>query len=255
MYTYSAQKEMHLDSSKWIVGEDYTAAPTCATCHMSATKNQSVTHDIGLRIKWNNRPAVSVLANESDKMMGLPGAKITGDEREKNMKDVCTACHEANFVNNFYIQYNAELDLYNNKFAKPGLKLYNKATEVLKAVQGKEYVQWSNKIDYTWFELWHHQGRRARHGASMMAPDYTQWHGNYEVAKDFYSEYIPAVKEVIEKGKASGNADASKKAAELEAMLTEILNSPDHKWSIGKEDPEITAERLKRKAEFEQRYK
>jgi len=255
MYTYSAQKEMHLDSSKWIVGEDYTAAPTCATCHMSATKNQSVTHDIGLRIKWNNRPAVSVLANESDKMMGLPGAKITGDEREKNMKDVCTACHEANFVNNFYIQYNAELDLYNNKFAKPGLKLYNKATEVLKAVQGKEYVQWSNKIDYTWFELWHHQGRRARHGASMMAPDYTQWHGNYEVAKDFYSEYIPAVREVIEKGKASGNADASKKAAELEAMLTEILNSPDHKWSIGKEDPEITAERLKRKAEFEQRYK
>jgi len=89
----------------------------------------------------------------------------------------------------------------------------------------------------------------------MMAPDYTQWHGNYEVAKDFYSEYIPALREVIEKGKASGNADANKKAAELDAMLTEILNSPDHKWSIGKEDPEITAERLKRKAEFEQRYK
>ena len=26
---------MHKDS--WIVGKDYTAAPTCATCHMSAT--------------------------------------------------------------------------------------------------------------------------------------------------------------------------------------------------------------------------
>ena len=49
-----------MDSSKWIVGEDYSAAPTCATCHMSATKNQPVTHDIGMRISWNNRPAISV---------------------------------------------------------------------------------------------------------------------------------------------------------------------------------------------------
>jgi len=30
-------KKMNMDSSKWIAGEDYDAAPTCATCHMSAT--------------------------------------------------------------------------------------------------------------------------------------------------------------------------------------------------------------------------
>lgn len=255
MYTATAQKEMHLDSNKWIVGEDYTAAPTCATCHMSATRTQPVTHDVGMRIKWNNRPALSVLANEADKQMGLPGANVSGEQREKNMKDVCSACHNVNFVENFYTQYEAELDLYNNKFAKPGLMLYNKATEVLKAVRGEAYAQWAQKIDYTWFEIWHHQGRRARHGASMMAPDYTQWHGNYEVAEFFYSEYIPQLREVIAEAKQSPNSDARNKATELDALLTNVLSSPDHKWSIGKEDPEVKAERLRRVKEFEQRYK
>jgi len=251
---YANKDKMNLASSKWIVGEDYSLAPTCATCHMSATKDMPVTHNIGLRIRWNNRPAISVLANETDKQWNLPSANITGDMREANMRKVCSACHNVNFIDGFYTQYNAELQLYTDKFAKPGLKLYNKATEVLKAVDGNAYAQWANKIDYTWFEIWHHQGRRARHGASMMAPDYTQWHGNYELASAFYGDYIPQIKEVIERGKNS-NPQAKKLAVELDTMLTETLNSPDHKWSIGKEDPEAKAESMQRKAEFDKRYK
>jgi hydroxylamine dehydrogenase len=252
---YANKDKMNLDSPKWIAGEDYSAAPTCATCHMSATKDMPVTHDVGLRIRWNNRPVISVPANETDKKWNLPSAKITGDMREANMKKVCAACHNVNFIDGFYTQYHAELQLYTGKFAKPGLKLYNKATEVLKATEGAGYAQWANKIDYTWFELWHHEGRRARQGASMMAPDYTQWHGNYELAKYFYGDYIPELRGVIEKGKTSNNPKAQKLSAELDAMLTEVLNSPDHKWSIGKEDPAVKAEREKRKEEFDQRYK
>ena len=41
-------------------------------------------------------------------------------------------------------------------------------------------------VQWTFWELWHHEGRRARHGASMMGPDYTHWHGMYEVAKHWY---------------------------------------------------------------------
>ncbi len=26
-----------MDSNKWVAGQDYYDAPTCATCHMSAT--------------------------------------------------------------------------------------------------------------------------------------------------------------------------------------------------------------------------
>ena len=50
---------MNLKSDRWVVGQDYFEAPTCATCHMSATKKQDVTHDVGNRISWNNRPPVS----------------------------------------------------------------------------------------------------------------------------------------------------------------------------------------------------
>ena len=43
---------MNLDSKAWVVGRDYWSAPTCATCHMSATANQTATHDVGARIGY-----------------------------------------------------------------------------------------------------------------------------------------------------------------------------------------------------------
>jgi hypothetical protein len=157
------------------------------------------------------------------------------------------------FVNSFYVQYEAQLELYNEKWAKPGLKLYTLATGVLKAVKGDEYAKFAQKIDYTWFELWHHEGRRVRHGASMQAPDYTQWHGNYDLARNFYGEYVPELREVIEEGRA-GDAGAKKLAAELDELLTATLNSENHRWSIGKEDEKVKASRKKRQEEFRERY-
>jgi len=251
---YANKDKMNLNSAKWVVGEDYFAAPTCATCHMSATKELPVTHNVGLRIKWNNRPPLLKLAHETDKRWNLPSAKITGDQRRANMEKVCAACHNENFYKAFFKQYEAQLQLYNEKWAKPGLKLYKKATEVLKAVKGKTYAKFAQKIDYTWFELWHHEGRRVRHGASMMAPDYTQWHGNYDLAKHWYGEYIPEIKEIIEMGKNSRKAKAVRLAEELEHLLNKVINSDNHKWSIGKEDPASKAERQRRRREFLKRY-
>jgi len=245
---------MNLDSPKWVVGEDYFAAPTCATCHMSATSDMPVTHNIGLRIKWNNRPPRIKQAHETDKKWGLASASITGEMRKENMIKVCVNCHNEKFIDAFYVQYEAQLELYDKKWAEPGAKLYAKASEVLKAVKGKEYAKFAQKIDYTWFELWHHEGRRVRHAASMQAPDYVQWHGNYDLAKNWYGEYVPELEEVIEMGK-HGNNDAKKLAGELENMLTQIMNDENHKWSSGKEDPAAKAERAKRAKEFTDRYK
>jgi hypothetical protein len=253
---YTANKEdMNLDSSKWVVGEDYFAAPTCATCHMSATPDMPVTHNVGLRIKWNNRPPRIKQAHETDKKWGLDSAKVTGDMRKANMVQVCIACHNDNFVEGFYKQYEAQLQLYDQKWAEPGEKLYKKATEVLKAVNGKSYAKFAQSIDYTWFELWHHEGRIVRHAASMQGPDYTQWHGNYELAKHWYGKYIPEVKKVIKMGKNSENVKANELAVDLEQLLEEVTNNDDHKWSIGKEDPAAKAERMKRQDEFKARYK
>ena len=242
--------EMNLDNEKWIVGEDYWHAPTCASCHMSATKNQPVTHDIGMRISWNNRPVQSVRPESADAKMGLPGKDVPWQVRRANMKDVCLNCHNEHWVDNFYTQYDALIDLYNNKFAKPGLELMALATPL------KEYkAAFSAKIDWTWFELWHHEGRRARHGVAMMAPDYTHWHGTYEIARTFYTHFIPELTEMAEHAIASGDEAHAKAGQALLAKIDEVMTSDDHKWSRDLMDPAEKAARDKAREEFQNRYK
>ncbi|MCP3902212.1 MAG: hydroxylamine oxidoreductase [Planctomycetes bacterium] len=248
---FSNIDKMNLDRPKWIVGEDYHAAPTCATCHMSATKNQPVTHDIGMRISWNNRPPVSVRPEVSDAKLGLPGADVPWQTRRHNMQDVCTACHNKNWVTNFYIQYDGLVELYNEKFAKPGAELYKLA----KPAKELPSVNFTHEVDWSWWELWHHEGRRARHGASMMGPDYTHWHGTYEVAKTFYTHYVPAIRHLVKEAHESGDPERSAAADALAAKLDEVLNSNDHKWVLGKMDPEEAARRKAASDAFKARYK
>ncbi len=245
---FSNIKKMNLDSPKWIPGEDYSAAPTCATCHMSATRNLPVTHDIGMRISWNNRPVVSIRPEKSDAKMGLPGAKVNWKKRRANMKDVCTACHNESWADNFFIQYDGLIELYNEKYAKPGRALYNAAKPLLRP------IKFANKLDFIWFELWHHEGRRARHGASMMAPDYTHWHGTYDLAKHFYAKYVPELEKLIEKGSKSKDAKKQKAAKNLKAKLDEVLATPNHRWFIGKMDPAEKKRRDKAAKAFKKRY-
>lgn len=240
--------KMNLASNKWIVGEDYSAAPTCATCHMSATKDQAVTHDVGLRISWNNRPAISIRPEVSDAKMNLAGKDIPWQTRRANMKNVCTNCHNQQWVDNFYIQYDELIELYHDKFAKPGDELMKLARPLLGP------VEFANELDFVWYEIWHHEGRRARHGASMMGPDYTHWHGTYEVAKHFYSEFIPGLQELVHRYESDKDAAKVAAAAALKKRLDEVLNSPNHSWYLGKMDPAEAEKRAKAAAEFKARY-
>ncbi len=234
------EKDMALDSKKWIAGVTYSAAPTCATCHMGATRTQGVTHDVGERISWTLRPAISTklnmvrLANgdEFDQAEGIPLPKIgdmakgfkvteilTWEQRRKNMTNVCYACHSSNVINGHYKQFDDVVNLYNDKFAKPIAGAMKELTE-------KGYITkapFDDKIEWTWWEIWHHEGRRARHGASMNGPDYTWWNGIYEVAQHTYFKWIPEMKEVVMK------KDGNTKFAD------EILNKyfkpvPGHDW-------------------------
>jgi len=239
---------MNIDNQKWIVGEDYNAAPTCSTCHMSATTKQPVTHDVGLRISWNNRPILSIRPEVSDAKMGLPGASINWKTRRNNMKDVCLNCHNTDWVDNFYIQYDAFLELYEEKFAKPGKELVALAQPLLRP------AKFSNKIDFTWFELWHHEGRRARHGVSMMGPDYTHWHGTYEIARNFYHKLIPELEELVEKGLHSKDETKQNAAKKLESKRSETLEGPNHRWFLNKMDTKKVKTRQKRQQEFKKRY-
>jgi hypothetical protein len=88
----------------------------------------------------------------------------------------------------------------------------------------------------------------------MMGPDYTHWHGTYEVAKHFYSKMVPELEELVHKGRAS--TDEKKKAAAeaLAKKLEDVLNSADHSWYLNKMDPAEAKSRSERQTEFQKRY-
>ena len=204
--TYRAKiNEMNLDNPTWVLGKDYNAAPTCATCHMSATKDLPLTHDVGTRISWTLRPEVSVKLENWEKRRG-------------DMQKVCSNCHAKEWIGNFYKQYDAVVDLYNTKFGAPAKGIMKKLRDAGKLTP----TPFDEKIEWTYYELWHHQGRRARMGAAMMGPDYTQWHGFYEVAKSFYTEFLPEAE------------------ALLPGVTAEVRAMDDNKWlqGLSKEDRE-----------------
>ena len=126
-------------------------------------------------------------------------------------------------MNSFYKQYDDLVILYNEKFAKPGLAIM----DALVANDLRTKTQFDEEIEWTWFYLWHHEGRRARHGASMMAPDYTHWHGMYEVAERFYMELIPQAREIVDHARREGHGAA---AAAVENVIRDILARPEHAW-------------------------
>jgi hypothetical protein len=246
--------QMALDAVDWILGEDYAAAPTCATCHMSGNIRNGgrITHDPGERISWTNRPVVS-LAMDTDINHSIVTATDPAERRElihdtwtqkrDRMKEVCTTCHTDAYVNSFYEQYDDLVVLYNEKFAKPG-------QAIMGALQQNGLItttQFDEEIEWSWFYLWHHEGRRARHGASMMAPDYTHWHGMYEVAERFYMELIPQAREIASHAVSTGHAGAGRA---VNAVVDEILSRPEHVWF--EEGAEGAAERIRQ--EMERRY-
>ena len=251
---FQAHKDkMNLKSDKWVVGVDYNAAPTCATCHMSATPTQNITHDVGDRISWTLRPPVSQKVDASLKSKfeklkkPLPDNFLTWEARRKKMQEVCSQCHTSNYINDFYTQYDNQVTMYNDKYGTPATKIYNliKAEGLLTPIEFDEELEWS------YYYLWHHEGRRARMGASMMAPDYTQWHGNFDLAERFYMEIVPQIKEIIEHAKKDGKTESAKK---VEDSLNEILNSEMHRWYLGKLDPNEINKRKEEAKKFRERY-
>lgn len=235
-------------NKSWVPGKDYEQGPTCVTCHMGATAELPATHDAGARISWTLRPPIS---EKIDAAALAAGKQVKPwSQRRNDMQAVCAACHESGWVTNWYDQFDKSVALYNDKFGRPATKLYQMARSA--ALIGD--VDFAEPIQFTYFELWHHQGRRARHGAAMMGPDYTQWHGNYEVAKTFYTEFVPQLRQLLEIAAKSGDAKKVEAAQKVRAELDSTLNSEMHKWYLGKTTAGERAERKKAAEEFKKRY-
>jgi hypothetical protein len=202
-----------------VVGVDYSLTPTCATCHMSATPNQPVTHDVGERMSWTLRPVLS---------RATEGSRTKRD----SMKDVCRQCHGPRHVEGFYASFDGLVNLYNEKFARPAAEIMEilRRNGSLRGTDGRRTeAGFGSDVEWIFWELWHHEGRRARHGAAMMGPDYAWWHGMYEVSKHFYFRFIPAVRKLRDR--------------EANRFIVELLRGPFHAWLS--EDKAVTAEKLR----------
>src|SRR5205823_2549798 len=135
--------QMNITAQPWVVGRDYHAAPTCATCHMSATPTQPVTHDPGARISWTLRPVVSTRQPD-------------WENRRDDMLDVCQQCHSEDWAKGYLGQFDAFVEHYNEKFAKPAQQIM----DALYAAKKLTPAKFDEPLEYTFFELWHHTGRQ-----------------------------------------------------------------------------------------------
>jgi hydroxylamine dehydrogenase len=145
--------------------KDFPAA-TCAICHMSSFGASSTTHDVGDRLSWYLFPPVSERR---------PGWQ----ENQRRMQDVCRECHNDEFIEDFYAAADKETEAVN--------ALVVQSDEIVAPLKKQGLMTdapFDEPIDFTYFEVWHHWGRTAKSGAWMQGPDYTQWHGVYELLSD-----------------------------------------------------------------------
>ncbi len=163
---YQANKEkFNMDAPAGTLTVKDFPAPTCATCHMSAFGSVKGTHNVGERLKWNLAPEIAII-------------RENGDKREATMNSICLNCHAQPSITDVMAKADTTIKLTNDNVLKGQGILADLRGRGLLGTRPLAYP-----IDFTYFELWHHEGRRARSGAVMGGPDYVNWHGIYEQQK------------------------------------------------------------------------
>jgi hypothetical protein len=139
--------------------------PTCATCHMSGLNGLAVTHDPSDRLSYN------LFAEVTDKRPNFARGQAA-------MKDVCRQCHTEALINRVYSQADEVVAVTNGK-----VKLAKSIIDDLRKDGVLTQKPFEQPIDFAYFDLWHYDGRTAKHGAFMGGADFVQWHGNYPILK------------------------------------------------------------------------
>ena len=159
----------------WTPGVDYRT-PTCSVCHMSGVNKIATTHDVTERLAWETQAPLTVRPSE---FKPWP-AKTDWKKERRKMETICLACHSQEWMKGHFTRFDAAVANYNDNYFKPMKKLIDELYEKKLLDKSKSLDE---KLEIDMYELWHHEGRRARFGAAMMAPDYAWWHGFYELKK------------------------------------------------------------------------
>jgi hypothetical protein len=99
-------------------------------------------------------------------------------------------------VEGHYNDLDRAVEEYNEVYFKPAKAKLDELYE--KGLLDKTKF-FDEHLEVEYYELWHHEGRRARMGAAMMAPDYAWWHGFYE-CKHRFNKYMKEANHLIETG-------------------------------------------------------
>ena len=159
--------------------EDFPA-PTCATCHFSGFGATGTSHDVGERLTW------FLFAPISER-------RPSWQENRVEMQNVCQECHNNNWIDAFYEDAD-EAVLAVNDWVR-------ESDEIMKPLQEQGLLTaepFDEPIDFVDFDLWHHWGRTTKFGAWMQGPDYTQWHGAYEVLRELAELRVMAAEKLNE---------------------------------------------------------
>jgi hydroxylamine dehydrogenase len=182
----------------WTPGVDFRG-PTCASCHMSGAGTVMTSHDVTERLSWELQAPKTIRPED---FKPFPAKSDWKTERNK-MKEVCKQCHGKTWVDGHYVKLDKVIEEYNDVYFKP-------ADEMLKNLYEKGLLDktkfFDERLEVEYYELWHHEGRRARMGAAMMAPDYSWWHGFYECKKR-YSNFMEEARELIKHNKKAYKAE------------------------------------------------
>ncbi|MCL4250689.1 MAG: nitrate reductase [Anaerolineae bacterium] len=141
-------------------------APTCAICHMSGFGATGTTHDVGDRLTWY------LFAPISERRPAYQDNTV-------RMQTVCRECHNENFIDSFYTDADRMVEAVNAWVVE--------SDEIMQPLKDQGLLTaaaFDEPIDFTYFDLWHHWGRTAKFGAWMQGPDYSQWHGAYEMLRE-----------------------------------------------------------------------
>ncbi|MCE5251297.1 hydroxylamine oxidoreductase [bacterium] len=187
---YLAEREkwnFEAATDSWEPSGDFSA-PTCAACHMSGIGPLATSHDVGERLKW-----------ESQSPLTVPNKDHDGVDERKKMVTVCTQCHSPRWANNYLERYDAAVQHYNDDYYKPAKVIID---DLYSRNLLTKWPVFDEEIEWVFYELWHHEGRRARMGSAMMGPDYSWWHGFYDLKRS-YQHLVRLSEEAKEKGHGS----------------------------------------------------
>ncbi|MBW2174661.1 MAG: hydroxylamine oxidoreductase, partial [Deltaproteobacteria bacterium] len=176
----------------WTPGVDYRG-PTCASCHMSGSGSVLTSHDVTERLAWELQAPLTIRPSDFKPFPAKTNFQV---ERDK-MSEVCMQCHGKTWVDGHFVKLDRVVQEYNNVYFKPAKKMLGDLYD--KGLLDKTKF-FDERLEIEYYELWHHEGRRARMGAAMMAPDYAWWHGFYECKKRF-NNYMEEARDAIKHNK------------------------------------------------------